>query len=158
MPCWAPFLLGVSLLLGQPVTGQEAAAPERAENELPASPESWLTPIQELSDTEGLEGVLYERWNGVRGKAVREFQRLSPWLQKAPDVRGVTASLSSPDGDGQAYGARLRGFIESPRSGKVRLVVTSDDNSEVWLSLSSEGGGRLDSSGLNFTASLASTS
>lgn len=131
-PCWTKSLLGV--LLGSSLCGQEVTQPANAENELPVQSESWLVTVQEPSDAGGLQGVLYERWNGIGGKTVREFQRSSPWLQRKPDLQGVSASLGSPDGDGREYGARFRGFIVSPRSAKVRLVATSDDNCEVWLS------------------------
>ncbi len=124
----------MGVLLGSSLCGQEVTQPANAENELPVQSESWLVTVQEPSDAGGLQGVLYERWNGIGGKTVREFQRSSPWLQRKPDLQGVSASLGSPDGDGREYGARFRGFIVSPRSAKVRLVATSDDNCEVWLS------------------------
>jgi hypothetical protein len=79
-------------------------------------------------------GIGYTRWTGLPGGRVGPARATVTATARPPVIEGIAASLDFPLNDGKAYLARVRGFIVPDRPGKLRLVVTSDDNSELWLS------------------------
>lgn len=91
--------------------------------------------VRSLEPGEGGDsnGVFYERWNGVPGSTVDSLRR-SPRFREPADLSGLVEVLEFPGNSGDAYGARIRGYIVAPKSGKVRFILSSDDNSELWLS------------------------
>ncbi len=123
-----------SLVVAAASLAQEGP-PAVPENETQLDPESWLLPVPEgvARGAELPKGLLYERWNGVKGQTVAEMLA-SPVTHQAPAVRGVAPVTELPAGDGKDFGIRLRGEFVAPRSGTVKFVISSDDNAELWMS------------------------
>ncbi len=87
-------------------------------------------------DTPGaaeLPGITYERWDGVEGSRVTPSARSSA-ARRGATVAGLAATLEFPATGEQSFLERVRGYFVAPHSGEIRLVVSSDDNSELWLS------------------------
>jgi hypothetical protein len=70
-----------------------------------------------------------ERWNNVEGVAVSFIP-----TYKTPDRVTTLTSFSTPVNEGDNYGARVRGYVCAPQTGNYTFWITSDDNSELWLS------------------------
>ncbi len=81
----------------------------------------------------GRHGVFYERWNGIPGVTVDSL-RNSPRFREPADLQGLVEILEFPVNTGEFYGVRIRGYIVPPKTGEVRFILSSDDNSELWLS------------------------
>lgn len=105
--------------------GEPPAAPP------PAEPPSAL--VLTAAPATG-QGVGYTRWTGLPGERVGPARATVTATARPPAMDGGVASLDFPPNDGKSYLARVRGFIVPDRPGKLRLVVSSDDNSELWLS------------------------
>lgn len=119
------FLAGACLAQGQQMPLRE--------NESQIDPGSWLLPLNEAASDALPNGLLYERWNGIKGETVSDLLG-SPLFRQAPASKGIAAVPEFPQGDGIDFGVRLRGYFVAPRSGSVRLVLSADDNAEVWMS------------------------
>lgn len=78
-------------------------------------------------------GVTYERWNNVGGKGVSR-NTLQAGKLGIPAMKGLAPSLEFPPNDGASYASRVRGYFVAPRTGTLRFVLSSDDNSELWIS------------------------
>lgn len=144
-------LFAACAALAQEPATEPAASGDSAvampEGEPPAAPHPAPSAIklEPLGDT--ATGVTYERWAalpGVRVGPARAAALGAPLRGAArapvqvPAARGVAPSLAFPRDDGAAYLARVRGYLVPSRTGSARLVIASDDNSELWLSTSSD--------------------
>ncbi|NJL19283.1 MAG: hypothetical protein HC901_03095 [Bdellovibrionaceae bacterium] len=76
--------------------------------------------------------VLWEKWNGTD----RFVERLinSANFDTTPTNSTWLSSLQSPVNTGDWFGTRLRGYIIAPQTGTYRFYISSDDNSDLWLS------------------------
>lgn len=136
---WISITLAAALAaLGSPCPAQEeggtpppAAPGEPAATPPPAEKPSALVLAAEAANG---QGVGYTRWTGLSGGRVGPARATVTATARPPVMDGFAPSLDFPANDGKSYLARVRGFIVPNRAGKVRLVVTSDDNSELWLS------------------------
>lgn len=126
--CLAAFLSLVPLL-----HAQNADVAAVAQNAPEASLLPWLKPVPAVSNRSGMQGLLYERWVEAGGNTVRGFQRSQRHTEQ-PTVMGLAESTEVAADKNTEFGGRFRGYITPPRSGHVRFVVSSDDNSEIWLS------------------------
>jgi hypothetical protein len=70
-----------------------------------------------------------ELWSNVSGYGTN----LIP-VTSTPRAVTTLTSFSTPVNEGDNYGARVRGFVCAPQSGNYTFWITSDDNSELWLS------------------------
>lgn len=70
-----------------------------------------------------------ERWDNVSGYGIN----LIPVNTNPSSITTLT-SFSSPVNEADNYGARVRGFVCAPETGDYVFWITSDDNSELWLS------------------------
>jgi hypothetical protein len=70
-----------------------------------------------------------EKWTGIPGYGVS----LIPVYTEASNVTTLT-SFSAPANNGDNYGVRIRGFVCPPTTGDYVFYISSDDNSELWLS------------------------
>jgi len=80
--------------------------------------------------------VTLEMWNDIPGDNVAD-------LLNSPSFKGPASSTGSfaqlqYSGRGQAYGARIRGFLIPPQSGNYTFGICSDDSSELWISPSED--------------------
>jgi hypothetical protein len=57
----------------------------------------------------------------------------TPFARKA-DRSAALNSLAAPQSEGDYYFARVRGFVHPPRSGDYVFAITSDDDSDLFLS------------------------
>ena len=74
-----------------------------------------------------------EIYTGIAGTAV-ELLTSDPKYPNSPDAIQLLTSLSTPNGYGETYGARVSGFLIPPASGDYRFFVYSDDSSQLFLS------------------------
>lgn len=117
-------------LITSGLSQEEAEIPE---NEVQLEPLKWLLPLSENGGADYPSGLLYERWNEVGGQTVDDLLN-SEAFRKTPSISGIALLAEVPSGDGKDFGVRLRGTLVAPYTGKVRFVISSDDNSELWLS------------------------
>jgi hypothetical protein len=76
--------------------------------------------------------VSLELWRNVAGSAVESVRA---YLGKRPDNTASLSALSYAN-QGANYGGRVRGFLIPAQSGNHIFWISSDDASELWLSLS----------------------
>jgi hypothetical protein len=70
-----------------------------------------------------------EVWTGIPGYGIS----LIP-IGTQPNSVSTLSSFSAPQNAGDSYGARIRGFVCPPVTGDYVFYISSDDNSELWLS------------------------
>jgi hypothetical protein len=75
--------------------------------------------------------ILREWWKGVGGGSVNDFRG---HLKKNPSGSELLEVFEGPSGWGNDYGSRLRGYVHPPKTGKYVFWISSDDQSELWLS------------------------
>lgn len=83
-----------------------------------------------VEDTENGSGsITREEWIGVPGRRVTSIPLDTPpyWVSELK-------SLDAPSNYFDEYGARIRGYIISPRTADFTFSIASDDHSELWLS------------------------
>ncbi|MGI4734910.1 MAG: DUF6443 domain-containing protein [Janthinobacterium lividum] len=99
-----------------PLTEAGATAPASA---LPASPT-------------GIGGmVLREQWDNVPGIAVSAIP-----LNSLASSTSYLTDLDGPVNVGDHYGDRTSGYLIAPQTGNYTFWISGDDNSELWLSRS----------------------
>jgi hypothetical protein len=74
--------------------------------------------------------ILRECWKGVGGG----LNELRPHLSRKPAETGLLEAFEGPSGCGNDYGSRIRGYVHPPKTGKYVFWISSDDQSELWLS------------------------
>lgn len=75
-------------------------------------------------------GKIYrEVWTGVSGTSVSSIP-----VNTTPNRIVELSSFSTPNYYGNDYGSRIRGYICVPVNGAFTFYISSDDNSELWLS------------------------
>lgn len=73
--------------------------------------------------------ITREVWYGVTGKNVSSIP-----LQSTPSSTSEISVFESPRNIADNYGARIRGYVCPPVTGNYSFYISSDDNSELWLS------------------------
>jgi hypothetical protein len=74
-----------------------------------------------------------EIWDGITGTTM-DLLYADPKYPNAVDRVLYTPGLNTPDGTGDNYGARARGFFIPTESGSFHFFLYSDDASELYLS------------------------
>jgi ELWxxDGT repeat protein len=77
----------------------------------------------------GNGSIDYEKWMGIPGYAVSSIP-----VESEGDITSTLTNFSAPANSGDEYGARIRGYVCVPQDGKYVFYISSDDNSELWLS------------------------
>ncbi|HEY0771183.1 MAG TPA: Ig-like domain-containing protein, partial [Sphingobacteriaceae bacterium] len=78
----------------------------------------------------GADGFIQrEKWNNVSGYAVSSIP-----VNTQPSSVDVLTDFIAPRNNGDSYGARIRGYVCAPETGNYVFYISSDDNSELWLS------------------------
>jgi hypothetical protein len=75
--------------------------------------------------------ILRECWKGIGGGGVND---LRGHLQKKPSETSLLEVFEGPSSTGNDYGSRVRGYVHPPKTGKYVFWISSDDQSELWLS------------------------
>ena len=68
------------------------------------------------------------------GTAVIDLTGSDKYIANTPDDVRLLASIDSPNGYADNYGARISGYLIPPESGDYRFFVRADDAAELWLS------------------------
>jgi PA14 domain/Immunoglobulin domain/Immunoglobulin I-set domain len=106
--------------------------------------ESWSQPSN---------GVLIEKWLNITGSSVSNLTSNANYPAN-PSSRTYSTVYEIPNGSGDNYGTRTRGYITPPTTGNYTFWISSDDNSELWLGTSSDStSGRLIASVTGWTNS-----
>ncbi|MDB6137802.1 MAG: C-terminal target protein, partial [Verrucomicrobiaceae bacterium] len=88
-----------------------------------------------LSSTAG--GILREVWTGVPGYTLNDLRNSAAYAGK-PTFKDVLSSFEAPSNWGDNYGQRLTGFLQVPADGDYVFLVSSDDESELWMNTAGE--------------------
>jgi hypothetical protein len=81
----------------------------------------------------GNNGLTYQRFDNISGGDLHDLINASSF----PDSPSSTSTLpnsDTPNNIDDNYGTRIRGFIVPSTTGTHQFNVTSDDDSQVWLS------------------------
>ena len=70
-----------------------------------------------------------EVWNNVSGTSISSIP-----LSITPSSIGVLSIFQTPSNIADNYGQRIRGYVCPPLTGNYIFWISSDDNSELWLS------------------------
>ena len=73
--------------------------------------------------------ILREVWNNIPGVLVSNIP-----VNNAPSLSEQIFSFQAPTNVADNYGQRIRGYICAPYTGNYTFWISSDDNSELWLS------------------------
>jgi hypothetical protein len=77
----------------------------------------------------GSGGITREVWRDVAGAQVSDIPVNTP-----PSSRNVLQTFQSGPYEGTNYGSRWRGYVCVPATGNYTFFISSDDQSELWLS------------------------
>jgi M6 family metalloprotease-like protein len=91
----------------------------------------YLPATLRISEASG--GVRREVWTGVAGTALTALLAL-PAYPNSPNVTGTLTSFEAPQGYGDNYGQRLRGYVTAPATGDYTFWIAGDDQCELRLS------------------------
>lgn len=83
--------------------------------------------VQGLCNASGT--ITREVWTSVPGSLVSNIP-----VNTSPNQRGSLTIFEAPTNFGANYGQRIRGTICAPLSGNYIFWISSNDNSELWLS------------------------
>ena len=85
--------------------------------------------VDEITGPNG--GIWFEKWNDVAGGTIAEIP-----LDQTPDEAYVINSLYYSTSSQDSYADRISGYLFPPETGNYTFYISSDDQSEVWLSTS----------------------
>jgi predicted esterase len=81
--------------------------------------------------------ILREVWTGIQYNDVGSIQVLDP-----PDGTSELTIFENPTNVGDNYGTRVSGYLCVPVTGPYTFWISSNDNSELWLSTDANRSGR----------------
>ena len=87
------------------------------------------TAFLQLTVIEAGGGITRELWTDVPGGTLASIP-----LAESPDSSSLLTSLQSPADSGDAYAARIRGFLTAPASGDYRFFLRADESAVFHLS------------------------
>lgn len=82
-------------------------------------------------------GLQVEYYRSITGNYLKDL-RASPKYPDSPDDSAVIQNFELPTNVADNFGARIRGYIIPKESGDYTFYITSDDQSELWLSTSGD--------------------
>jgi parallel beta-helix repeat protein len=74
-------------------------------------------------------GIIREVWNNSAGNDVAQIP-----LQSVSSATTQLSALEGPLNIGENYGAKIKGFLIPPITGKYTFWISADDSGEIWLS------------------------
>jgi len=77
--------------------------------------------------------ILREWWSEISGDQVADLTS-HPTYPDQPTDQEYLAKFEAPKSVGNAYGARIRGYLHPPTTGYYRLWIACDDTGELLLS------------------------
>jgi len=75
-------------------------------------------------------GILQQVWNGIGGTSITDI----PIGSVVPSSISTIGIFEGATNVGDSYGARYRGYLCVPETGAYTFYISSNDNSELWLS------------------------
>lgn len=81
----------------------------------------------------GKNTILREYWMGIGGWAVGDLTK-EPAFPDKPSGTSLLEIFEAPVDWAENYGTRIRGYVHPPATGDYTFWISSDDNSELWLS------------------------
>jgi uncharacterized protein (DUF1800 family) len=82
-------------------------------------------------------GLLREVWTGIGGYYLTDLTNSAAYQGK-PSFSDIVPNLEAPSNWGDNYGQRLSGFLQVPVEGDYVFLISSDDQSELWLNSTGE--------------------
>ncbi len=80
-------------------------------------------------------GIVREVYSGLAGWTVYDLTNSAAYKSGTPSsTNWLTELFETPINIGDNYGQRVHGYILPPQSGSYTFWISSDDNSELWLS------------------------
>lgn len=102
------------------------------DNDGATSTASVTIPVAEGQPCAQAGTITREQWNHVPGTLISSIP-----LAEEPTLTETLTLFEAPPDKGDNYGARIRGFLCVPTSGKYTFWISSNDKSELWLSTDS---------------------
>lgn len=120
---------------GYSPTNAEDMGPDADGDGLRLAQEEWLgTDPDDADSGPGADGVLRrEIWDGIGGLGVISLLGDADFPTNAGSS-SYHCALACPTDRGNNYGSRVRGYIVAPRTGTYDFWVTGDDETQFWLS------------------------
>ncbi len=78
-------------------------------------------------------GLLREVWTGIGGSLVSNLTSATAYQENRPTTRDLLPNFETPVNWGENYGQRLSGYLQVPVEGDYVFLISSDDQSELWL-------------------------
>ena len=91
--------------------------------------------LAELEFVEQQGSLLREYWLNLTGSAVSNLTNNGNYPDN-PSGSNFLSTFAAPQDWADNYGTRVRGYIVAPNTGTFYFWISSDDNSELWLSTS----------------------
>ncbi|MBN1674572.1 MAG: DUF2341 domain-containing protein [Kiritimatiellae bacterium] len=89
--------------------------------------------VAETGWVPGVGEIQREWWSSISGSSVADLTGHPDFPDNWSGYANLTA-FDAPTEFDDSYGSRIRGWIHPPRNGAYTFWVSSDDNSELWLS------------------------
>jgi hypothetical protein len=96
-------------------------------------PATNLFRLSPMSTCPGNGSISVEKWTNIGGTAVSNIP-----TGTAANLTFTNPNFESKTDDGDNYGVRYRGYICPPYTGTYTFYVASDDDSELWLSMTGD--------------------
>jgi len=90
-------------------------------------------PVAVWAGTFGTGKINRDTWTGITGLTVNLLTS-SPKFPDNPDIKAFSANFEAPTNFGDDFGTRMYGYLCPPVSGYYKFWISSDDNSQLWLS------------------------
>jgi len=87
-----------------------------------------------MTAPQGLGEILREWWTDIGGSDVSDLTDDLDFPD-VPDGSEMLGSFEGPEGWGDYYGSRMHGWLYIRTSGDYTFWISSDDESELWLSI-----------------------
>jgi uncharacterized protein (DUF1800 family) len=83
-------------------------------------------------------GLLREVWTGVGGYYLTDLTNAAAYKENRPSFKDIVPNFETPANWADSYGQRLSGFLQVPVEGDYVFLISSDDQSELWLNAAGE--------------------
>lgn len=96
----------------------------------PKKPRAYLNVTLNVSpDTVTAGRIMHEKWTNIPGKEISDIP-----LSTTPQLTSVLKIFETARNQGDQYASRVRGYVQAPVSGYYTFYISSDEQSELWLS------------------------
>ncbi|WP_367871943.1 PA14 domain-containing protein [Luteolibacter sp. Populi] len=96
-----------------------------------------LTRTAQIAVEVEARAVKREYWTGISGNDVVNLTSNAAFIAGTPTATSYVPFFETPANSADNYGQRLSGYVRPPDSGSYTFWISSDDDSELWLSTTS---------------------